>query len=152
MSSIASPVHSFITVGYWLYSGFSSHSNIFHSYVDVIITGEKLQILTYARHLWPLSSEGSLVCHTYCDRGHPFIKVISEDPWHSHLMLSVWQWSCRYLNRSVTAGFENPTFRLWGERSNPLRHRCGGFIRCHLFKVEPMTPLVFNTVFWPFTS
>ena len=21
----------------------------------------------------------------------------SEDPWHSHLMSSVWQWSCRYL-------------------------------------------------------
>ena len=28
------------------------------------MTGEGLQILTYARHLWPLSSEGSLACHT----------------------------------------------------------------------------------------
>ena len=28
-----------------------------------------LQILTYARHSWPLSSEGSLACHTYCDMG-----------------------------------------------------------------------------------
>ena len=34
----------------------------------------------YARHLWPLSSEGSLACHTYCDTEHPFIMVISEDP------------------------------------------------------------------------
>ena len=33
-----------------------------------------------ARHLWPLSSEGSIACHTYCDTGHPFIMVISEDP------------------------------------------------------------------------
>ena len=39
------------------------------------------QILTFARHSWPLSSEGSLECHTYCDTGHPFIMVISEDPW-----------------------------------------------------------------------
>ena len=31
-------------------------------------------------HSWPLSSEGSLACHTYCDTGHPFILVISEDP------------------------------------------------------------------------
>ena len=61
--------------------GFSSHSrDIFHSYGDVTITGEGLQILTYALHLWTLSSEGSLTCHTYCDPGHPFIMVISEDP------------------------------------------------------------------------
>ena len=48
--------------------------------------GEGLQILTYAQHSWPLSSEGSLTCHTYCDTGHPFIMVISEDPWNSHLL------------------------------------------------------------------
>ena len=33
-----------------------------------------------------LSSEGSLACYTYCDTGHPFIMVISEDPWHRHLL------------------------------------------------------------------
>ena len=38
-----------------------------------------------------------LACHTYFDTGHPFIMFISEDPWHSHLLLSVWQWSCHYL-------------------------------------------------------
>ena len=62
----------------------SSHSRIFHSYVDITIAGEGLQILTYARLSWSLSSEGSLTCHTYCDTGLPFIMVISEDPWHSH--------------------------------------------------------------------
>ena len=46
--------------------GFSSHSRIYHPYGDVIIAGEGLQILTCAQHLWPLSSEGSLACHTYC--------------------------------------------------------------------------------------
>ena len=46
-------------------SGFSSHLKNFHSCGDVTITGEELQILTCARHSWPLSSEGSLACHTY---------------------------------------------------------------------------------------
>ena len=36
-----------------------------------------------------LSNEGSLACHTYCDTGRPFIMVISEDPWLSHLLPSV---------------------------------------------------------------
>ena len=28
---------------------------------------------------------------------HQFRMVIFEDPWHSHLLPSVWQWSCHYL-------------------------------------------------------
>ena len=40
-----------------------------HAYGDVSITGEGLQILTYAQHSWPLSSKGSLACHTYCHTG-----------------------------------------------------------------------------------
>ena len=44
---------------------FLSQSRIHHSCGDVTITGEGVQILTYARHLWPLSKECSLVCHTY---------------------------------------------------------------------------------------
>ena len=68
--------------------GLLSHSRIFHSYGDVTITGEELQILTYARHSWPLSSEDSLACHTHCDMGHPFIMVIAEDPRHLHQAFS----------------------------------------------------------------
>ena len=41
---------------------------------------QKAPILSYTRHSWQLSSEGSLACHTYCDTSHPFIMVISEDP------------------------------------------------------------------------
>ena len=56
---------------------FSSHSRIYHSFGDVTIDGEGLQILTYDPHLWLLSSESFfLACHTYCDPG--FIMVISE--------------------------------------------------------------------------
>ena len=64
-------------------------SSIFHSCGDVTMIGEGLQILTYARHPWPSSSVGSLACHTYCETAHPFIMVISEGPWHSHLLPSV---------------------------------------------------------------
>ena len=49
----------------------------------ITIAGEGLQMLTYARHLCPLTSEGSLAwtsegslaCHTYSDIGHPFIMI-----------------------------------------------------------------------------
>ena len=37
---------------------------LFHVYGDITIAGEGLQILTYARHFWLLSNEGSLECHT----------------------------------------------------------------------------------------
>ena len=37
-----------------------------------------LQILTYARHLWPLSSEGSLACHSYYDTGHVYNGHLQE--------------------------------------------------------------------------
>ena len=110
---------------------FSSHQKIFHSVGEVTFTGEGLQILTYARHWWPLSSEGCLACHTYCDTRHPFIMVISQDPRHSNLLASVWQWSCWHVNTCFKdlslsqLWFEHPTFHSRVERSNPLRHRRG---------------------------
>ena len=85
------------------------------------IAGEGLQILTYTRHSWPLSILGSLACHAYCDTGHPFIMVISEDPWHSHLLPSVKQWKFHYLFLGLSRlGFAHSTFRSRGQRSNPL--------------------------------
>ena len=56
---------------------------------------KKIQIWTL--YSLPLSSEGSLKCHTCDDTGQPFILVISEDPWHSHIIPRLWQWSCPYL-------------------------------------------------------
>ena len=43
---------------YLFVSGFPSHSSIFYLHGNVTITGEGLYILTYARHLSPLSNEG----------------------------------------------------------------------------------------------
>ena len=75
--------------------GFSSHQRIFHSLRFVTITDEGLQILTYTNwHSLPSNDEGSLMCHTYSDIGQPSILVISKDPWHSYLLLSILQWSC----------------------------------------------------------
>ena len=80
--------------------------------------------LTYARLLWPSSSEGSLECHTYYDTRHPFIMVISGDPWHlEHLQWSVT--TCFHDLGLSRLGFEHPTFCLQGQRSNRLRHHRG---------------------------
>ena len=58
--------------------------------------------------------------------GHPFITVISEDPWHTHLLPRVWHRSCHYLfymyDLGLSLGFEHSTIRLRGERSNPLSY------------------------------
>ena len=86
--------------------------------------------LTYAQHSWPLSSEDSFTCHTHCDTGLHFIMVIFKDPWHSHLLTSVWQWSCHQLFlwlRSVTTGDRTPISRMQGERSTstPLQRSSG---------------------------
>ena len=48
----------------------------------------------------------------------PFKMVICEDPWHSHLLPSVWQWNCYYLFlrlRSVAAGFRTLNLALAGQ-------------------------------------
>ena len=105
----------------------SSHSRTFHSYGDITIAGEGLQIVTYARHSWPLSSEGSLTCHTHWETGLPFIMVNPEDPWHSHLLPSGWQWSCHYLFlrlRSVVTGNKIQISRMHAN-ALPVRHRGG---------------------------
>ena len=94
---------------------FMSHSRIFHWYGNVSIIGEGFRILIYTLQSWPLSGEGSLA---YCNTGHPFIMVISEDPWHSHLLPTVQQWKCRYLFlqvRSVAAGIQTPNVPLAGQ-------------------------------------
>ena len=83
-------------------------------------SGEGRQILTYAWQSWPLSSEGSLTCHTYCDTDLLFMMVISGDPGHSQLLPCVWQWSCHYLFlrlRSVATKDRTPISRTRGECS-----------------------------------
>ena len=106
-----------------LFKGLSSHSRIFHSHGDVTITGEGLHILTYARHSWSLSSEGSIACHTYCGTGHPFLMVILEDLWRSHLLPSVKQWSCHNMFLRLRIRIRTPYLPLVGHRFNTVRNR-----------------------------
>ena len=56
-----------------------NRENFIHLDRDFIITGEELQILICTLQAWPLSIEGSLMCCTFCDMGHLFIKTTSED-------------------------------------------------------------------------
>ena len=56
----------------------------------------------------------------------PFIRIISEDPWHSQMLPSVWKGSCHYLFlrlRSVATGDRTRISRMRGARSTstPLR-------------------------------
>ena len=60
--------------------GFFRPTREFFTHMETSPAGEGLQIFTFDRHSWPLSSEGSLTCHTYCDTGHPLLMVTSEDP------------------------------------------------------------------------
>ena len=104
----------------------------------------KLYISFYLHHIYwrrwpplpekgyirPLSSDSSLKCHTFCDTGKPFIVVISEDPWHSHLLPSIWQCSeaaNTFFNDLGLSplGFEYSNFRMQDERFNRLRQRGG---------------------------
>ena len=72
--------------------GFSFHSIFLISFGEVTIAGEGLQILTYARRLWSLSSEGHLAWNPYSDTGYPFIMVMSDSV-HSQVMVtSPYEW------------------------------------------------------------
>ena len=96
----------------------SSNPRIF-----LIITGEGLLILIYARHSRQLISAGSLACHTSCDTGHPFIMVISEDPRHLRL----------FAERSVVE-LSLPVFATWvchGRDSNTQPSACGANVLTH---------------------
>ena len=109
----------------------SENSKILHSFGDVTITCEGLQILTYARALRTLSSEGSLACDTYCD-----IRIYCSSVYNGHLRgpvtlapnsecLAV-ELSLPVLttyNRYVVAGSRTPNLPLAGESSNRLWHR-----------------------------
>ena len=97
---------------------------------DVTITGEMLN------NTRPLSSEGSLTWNTYCDTWHSHIIVISEDrdtQTFCRASCSGAGISC-FNDLGVSGlGFEHPIFRMRGDRSKWLRHRCRFF---HLKKCK----------------
>ena len=77
--------------------------------------------LTYTRHSWPLDSEGSLACHTYCDTGHPFI-ILRDTHTCCRAFSSGAVTTCFYDLVLTRLGFERTSFRVRGQRSNLLLH------------------------------
>ena len=73
---------------------FRPNREFVHSYGDVAIAGEGLYILTYPRHSWPLTSKGSLACHTYC--GHT-INGHLRGPVTITTIAKRLAWICHYL-------------------------------------------------------
>ena len=72
---------------------FTSHSKNFHLFGDIIMTGEGLQILTFARHSWPLSSEGFFSVPHLLWHGTSIIMLVSEDPRHSFKIILKNHWA-----------------------------------------------------------
>ena len=101
---------------------FSSHLRIFHSYADVTITIERLQILTYILHSWPLSSEGFKTCHAYCDNNHLLQGPRTLTPVVKHLAVELSQ-SC-FNDLDLPRPRIKPQSPSCKANALPLRHRC----------------------------
>ena len=85
---------------------FSSHARNFHSYGDVTIAGFDLCSALMSIEHWGFFKVPQVLWH-----GHPFIMGTPKDPWHSHILPSVWQRSCHYLFlrlRPVAVGVRTP--------------------------------------------
>ena len=74
---------------------------IFHSYWDVTIGGDGLQIdlclALMAFSSMAFSSEGSFACHTCCNTGPQFLRSYTKDPWFSFLNTELLAKSNHYL-------------------------------------------------------
>ena len=128
--------------------GLSPYSRIFHSYGDVTITGKGMQILTYARpalmaiEQWGLQRATPTGTRCIVYNGYlcgPVTLIPIAERLGVALSLPVF-----YDLRLSRLGFEHPTFRLWGQRSNPLRHHRGSFVRID----QQMKPLQGFTFGW----
>ena len=117
--------------------GLSSHSKIFHSYWDVTITGEGLQILTYARHSWPLSNKGISVTHLLWHGAFVYNGRLQGPVTLTQVYCGAFSsgavTTCFYDLGMSRPEFEHPNFRLGGgQRSYPLLNRRGFLTRIPL--------------------
>ena len=133
--------------------GLISNSRMFYSHVDISITGERIQLLTYTLNSWPLSSEGSLTCYTYCDTGHTFILSSQRT---SDTNICCWAFisrvSCHYLFKwLIFPPLEiepwYPECPAWEATALPLSHRMLQCLHFDFFKYVPVCwffPYFFN--------
>ena len=109
---------SSVAIGFW----FEDLFVVFHSYGDVTITGEGLQMFTYTRYSWPWNSGGSLACHTCSDRGIA-LQWLSLRTRDTHTYCKAFNngavATCFYDWGLLRLGFKHPTFRFQDECSKP---------------------------------
>ena len=117
-----------MTYTLWVTSSKLEHSIIFHSYGDVTITGEGVNFgpcpAAMTPGQWGFFSVTHLPWHgesVYNDhiRAPMTLAAIREGFGSGAFTTCFNDWGLSRL------GFELPTYRLHGECSNPLRHRCG---------------------------
>ena len=119
-----------IRVYFGLVFGVLSFNSInFHLFGDLTITGEGLQILTYARHSWLLSSESffsvsHLLCHGESVYNGHRRGPVTRTPITERLAveLPIIFFCDLGLSRLI---FEHLIFCFRGQRSNRLHHRRG---------------------------
>ena len=105
---------------------FSSISIIFHSFWRRHYCRWRAALFYPCSALMANEQWGSLVCHTYCDTGHPFnghlrgpvTLTLNAEPFVSGTVTT-----CFYDLGLSWLGFQHPTILLRGELSNPLHHR-----------------------------
>ena len=76
-----------------------------HLFGDVTIIGEELQSLNYARHSWPLSSDG--LFFTYCDTDYGHLR----GPLTFASVAEHFEWSCHYLFSKLSSAW--PGIKTW---------------------------------------
>jgi hypothetical protein len=59
---------------------FEPHEQFFSYLAAVTITGERAANLDLCLALTAFGSDGSFTCHTYCDKGPPFLRSYPKDP------------------------------------------------------------------------
>jgi hypothetical protein len=72
--------HSFQIGFVCLFVCFESHEQFFSYLATVTIVGDRAANLDLCLAFTAFSSEGSFMCHTYCDTGPPFLRSYPKDP------------------------------------------------------------------------
>jgi hypothetical protein len=123
---------------------FESHEQFFSYLATVTITGDRaayyLDLCLALICLMAFTSEGSFMCHTYCDTGPLFLRSYPKDPWFSLLnaVLLAKEQSLPILNilgltQQAWAGLELMTSRMLSENTTTrLPQLKTSFVTCLL--------------------
>jgi hypothetical protein len=109
---------------------FEPHEQFFSYLAAVTIAGDMAANLDLCLALTAFSSEGSFMCHTYCDTGPPFLRSYPERPviFTSAVLLVKEQslpiFNVLGLTRPVPAGLELTTSQMLIESTTTKNPNC----------------------------